>query len=173
MRTLPPFNIDGCASCRCVTGTPINNLTTDLLGQARFLRLEGLLDPAAFQSGLLPVLGKGKATGNPDALAALFFILRRLCIRHTKTMKVKATGAELLELPPKTTATSALDFSGKELAAYTHLEALAKVCHEALHPLVGIPAFIYPLAETSLRTGRVHEHSQQSCNGLVELHQAS
>ena len=112
----------------CVTGSPLNGSTEDLLGQFKFLRLDSTLDSGSFRNGsaLLPIIGKGKITGNSTCLATLFAVLRRIMIRHTKSQKNKETGKALLELPPKTTTKTLLTFSPGESAAYKKLEADAK-----------------------------------------------
>ena len=76
----------------CVTGSPLNGSTEDLLGQFKFLRLDTSLDSGSFTKQVLPSIGKAKTVGTVRSLATLFAVLRRIMIRHTMGQKNKATG---------------------------------------------------------------------------------
>jgi hypothetical protein len=102
------------------------------------------LDLSAFRSsGVFPVVGKGRASGDASSLGSLLFALRRTLMRHTKgqtfvesnsngSSSTTSNGQKLLELPPKTTTTQTLTFNAREQSSYASLESAAKAKYLAL-----------------------------------------
>lgn len=93
-----------------VTGTPIPARLNDLYGLLAFLRVDPYCNSSAWTQGIVRPI-EAQAEHGRDALTAL---LRRICMRHTKTE---------LSLPPRTLTNVSIALRPAEAAAYASLAA--------------------------------------------------
>ncbi|CAO1630018.1 unnamed protein product [Parajaminaea phylloscopi] len=114
-----------------LTGTPVQNRLDDLYAQIRFLRLEPFSDRMIWNEhcgqrqkrGALTARSNANANNEPleqVALVKVQTIMKFLTLRRTKETRT-ASGARLLELPPKSVRIVTLDFNEFERAKYNAL----------------------------------------------------
>lgn len=114
-----------------LTGTPIQNRLDDLYAQIRFLRLHPFSDRFVWNEhcgqrqkrGYMSARANANSNNEPleqVALVKVQTIMKFLTLRRTKETKT-ATGAKLLELPPKNTRIVTIEFDERERARYKEL----------------------------------------------------
>jgi SNF2 family DNA or RNA helicase len=101
----------------CLTGTPIQNRIDDLFPLLAFLRVPGLCDINFWNTELSGPLKRGMS----EAMNRLKLLLRILCLRRLKSMKVD--GKEIVNLPEKKIMQVSITLSAKERAIYDTLSA--------------------------------------------------
>lgn len=114
-----------------LTGTPVQNRLDDLYAQIRFLRLDPFCDRIVWNEhcgqrqkrGYLSSRFNASTSNEPleqVALAKVQTIMKFLTLRRTKETRT-ASGARLLDLPPKNTRVVTIDFDDRERARYQAL----------------------------------------------------
>lgn len=89
----------------CLTGTPIQNRISDLIGLLKFLRIHPLQSHTRFQAEIINPL----KNSDPDGLSRLRSMLRVIMLRRTK---------EILTLLPREDIVHDLEFSAPERELY-------------------------------------------------------
>lgn len=89
----------------CLTGTPIQNRISDLIGLLKFLRTHPLQSQSKFQAEIIDPL----KNNNPSGLSRLQSMLRVIMLRRTN---------EILTLPPREDIVQHLDLSASERELY-------------------------------------------------------
>lgn len=111
----------------CLTGTPMQNTVEDLQSLVKFLRIKPYDKEKSFNhhiaSGIKKAAISGKAVRD-DSMKRLQSLLAMIMLRRGKDSKIN--GAPILNLPPKTVETDAIDFSEDERKFYQDLETGAQ-----------------------------------------------
>eukprot|EP01041_Mallomonas_annulata_P008704 gene8704-17985_t len=112
----------------CVTGTPVNTKLSDFAGQFRFLGIPILNSPKYWNE----IISKPSTRYykdlqmndiDPDlGFSSLMTLLRRVVMRHSKTMKYKNSGECLVLLPSKYEHICMITLSYEEQQKYIRLE---------------------------------------------------
>ncbi|MBA0601872.1 putative SWI/SNF-related matrix-associated actin-dependent regulator of chromatin subfamily A member 3-like 1 [Gossypium raimondii] len=104
------------ATCRwVVTGTPIQNGSSDLFSLMAFLRFE----PFSIKSYWRSLVQRPLAQGNKNGLSRLQVLMASISLRRIK-------GNNLVGLPPKTLQTCYVELSVEERELYDQIEGKAK-----------------------------------------------
>ncbi|KAI9227603.1 MAG: SNF2 family N-terminal domain-containing protein [Piptocephalis tieghemiana] len=111
-----------------LSGTPIVNHPTDLYGLLRFLHYAPFDQPEWFSRCFQRPLAKG----NPMGYDNLKLLMRTLCIRRTKSMRLE--GKPLVNLPPCTVYLHRIPFATEEEKRVYHLmeDQARKVAQRAM-----------------------------------------
>ncbi|CAA2995857.1 helicase-like transcription factor CHR28 [Olea europaea subsp. europaea] len=104
----------------CLSGTPIQNSIDEVFSYFRFLRYQPYDKLKSFGASIKFPISRNAVHGYKK----LQVILRQIMLRRTKGTLID--GEPIINLPPKTTHLTRVDFSAEERAFYNRLEAQSR-----------------------------------------------
>jgi len=104
----------------CLSGTPVQNRLDDIYSLFMFLKLQPICDKAFWQKFIVQPL----KNGNPLGFDRLRKVMRQICLRRDKSMKID--GKPIITIPDKIKDTRVIEFNPEDKYKYQRLMAMNK-----------------------------------------------